>query len=296
MGHPANEAFERFRRLFVRQYEADFKLLIETKHLYQKVSTDLQRVMEESEGKRTLHDLEKADFELQVDKFVDGKFTPSFGVVLDQYQRPCATIAVGNVKLFCSKCNAREAFSPIWFGDITNELLKPTTPKLFKVGFWSTFQLLYLVYQCQHCEGAPEVFLVKRDGLGLSIEGRSPIEHVEIPAYIPKDERKWFRDAVIAFQSGKVLAAIFYLRTFVEQFTRRKTNLQNDRKTGEEITAAYKLTLPEVLRDGMPSLGEWYEKLSEALHSAKEDSELFESAREKIEKHFDIRRVHDLGT
>jgi hypothetical protein len=46
----------------------------------------------------------------------------------------------------------------------------------------------------------------------------------------------------------------------------------------------------------MPSLGEWYEKLSEALHSAKEDSELFESAREKIEKHFDIRRVHDLGT
>jgi hypothetical protein len=41
----------------------------------------------------------------------------------------------------------------------------------------------------------------------------------------------------------------------------------------------------------MPSLREWYDKLSEALHSAKEDAGLFESAKTEIEKHFDIRRV-----
>jgi hypothetical protein len=94
------------------------------------------------------------------------------------------------------------------------------------------------------------------------LRDRSQREHVEVPAYIPKDEKKWFRDAIIAFQSGKVLAALFYLRTFLEQFARRKTNLQNDRKTGDEIMAAYSQTLPDNLRDSMPSLGEWYDKLS----------------------------------
>jgi hypothetical protein len=60
--------------------------------------------------------------------------------------------------------------------------------------------------------------------------------------------------------------------------------------------AAYAKTLPESLRDTMPSLGEWYDKVSEALHGAKEDAQLFETAKERIEKHFDIRRVHDLDS
>jgi hypothetical protein len=140
------------------------------------------------------------------------------------------------------------------------------------------------------------VFLVKRNGLDLTVEGRSPIEHIEIPNYIPNDERHWFRDGVIAFQTGKILAALFYLRTFVEQFARRKTNMKDQKKTGEEILSAYAETLPSNLRDTMPSLREWYDKLSEALHGAKEDPELFGAARERIEKHFDIRRVHDLDS
>jgi hypothetical protein len=132
--------------------------------------------------------------------------------------------------------------------------------------------------------------------MDLVVEGRSPIEHVELPNFIPKEEKKWFRDALIAFQTGKVLAALFYLRTFIEQFGRRKTNLKDQRKTGDEIMTAYAATLPPNLRDTMPSLGEWYDKVSEALHGAKEDSELFEAARGQIEKHFDIRRVHDLDS
>ena len=55
--------------------------------------------------------------------------------------------------------------------------------------------------------------------------------------------------------------------------------------------AAYGQILPEKLRDEMPSLREWYGKLSDALHSAREDAQLFEDARAEIEKHFDIRRV-----
>jgi hypothetical protein len=52
-------------------------------------------------------------------------------------------------------------------------------------------------------------------------------------------------------------------------------------------------------RNRMPGEPHWPNgttKLSATLHGAKEDSELFEEAREKIEEHFDIRRVHKLDT
>jgi hypothetical protein len=113
---------------------------------------------------------------------------------------------------------------------------------------------------------------------------------VEVPAYVPGKESWLYRDAVIAFNSGKVLAALFYLRTFVEQFARRVTGLTG-RATGEEILSEYYEILPAPTKDQMPSLREWYEKLSEALHSAREDSELFKAAKAEIERHFDIRRV-----
>jgi len=56
----------------------------------------------------------------------------------------------------------------------------------------------------------------------------------------------------------------------------------------------YADTIPQNLRDTMPSLAEWYGKLSAAIHTATEDAALFESARERIEEHFDIRRIHKL--
>jgi len=206
-----------------------------------------------------------------------------------------------NVKLFCSTCGGREAFRPIWFSDITAELVrekvshqKSLAKETFRISFGKNFQLFSLVFQCQRCQGLPEAFLVKRCELELFIEGRSPLEHVELPSYIPKHEKRWFRDAIVAFQSGKILAALFYLRTFIEQFARRKTNLLDQKKTGDEILTAYAELVPLNLRDTMPSLKEWYDKLSEALHGAKEDTELFDKSRERIEKHFDIRRVHDL--
>jgi hypothetical protein len=53
----------------------------------------------------------------------------------------------------------------------------------------------------------------------------------------------------------------------------------------------YGKTLPEAHRSTMPSLREWYEKLSEPIHAAKDDEKLFEEAKEAIEKHFEIRKV-----
>jgi hypothetical protein len=38
--------------------------------------------------------------------------------------------------------------------------------------------------------------------------------------------------------------------------------------------SAYSETLPPKVRDSAPSLKDWYEKLSEAIHGAKEDAAL----------------------
>lgn len=115
-----------------------------------------------------------------------------------------------------------------------------------------------------------------------------------LPAFVPKKERPFYRDAVSAWQAGKVLAALFYLRTFIGQFARRVTGLQGP-KTGDEIMAAYSATLPSNLRDSMPSLGDWYEQLSVLLYEGRDDEVVFEKAMEAVTHHFDIRRVHKLS-
>jgi hypothetical protein len=312
MGHIANDAFEKFRYQFSAFAAERLKLLLETKHLYQKVSLLPEELLASLSPARVEKQVmapiviedEKDLFERQAAAFFQGRLSITEKQLFDTTNRPTPCLVVGNVKLFCSTCGGREAFRPIWFSDVTNELVMENAkqgvagiPQTFKIRFnTNTFQLFYLIFQCQRCEGVPEAFLVKRHDMDLVVEGRSPLEHVELPTFIPREEKKWFRDAVVAFQTGKILAALFYLRTFIEQFARRKTGTQNDKKTGDEIMSAYADTIPMNLRDTMPSLAEWYDKLSAALHGAKEDSELFESAREKIEEHFDIRRVHKLDS
>ena len=136
------------------------------------------------------------------------------------------------------------------------------------------------------------MFLVRRDGWRITLDGRSPMEEVDVRTFLPKAEKIFFRDALVAVHGGKVLAGLFYLRTFIEQFARRQTGITD--KFGDAVMKAYGDILPTQHRDHMPSLRSLYERLSEALHAArcdKNDEALFEKAREDIEKHFDIRRV-----
>jgi hypothetical protein len=72
------------------------------------------------------------------------------------------------------------------------------------------------------------------------------------------------------------------------------TNLKDKKVLGETIMDKYMETIPENIRGYVPSFRSLYEKLSEAVHTATEDAELFESVQRDVEKHFDIRRVHDL--
>ena len=51
------------------------------------------------------------------------------------------------------------------------------------------------------------------------------MEYLELPLHVPRPESHLFRYAIIASQSGKHLASVFYLRSFVEQFARRVTGI-----------------------------------------------------------------------
>jgi hypothetical protein len=78
------------------------------------------------------------------------------------------------------------------------------------------------------------------------------MEHFKPPAYVPNAEREFYSDAIIAMNAGKVLAALFYLRTFIEQFARRVTGKEQERATGDQIMSTYAETLAMQLRGEMP--------------------------------------------
>ena len=274
------------------------KILLETKHLYQSVSIDpLPHAERLKDG---IEEGEKKIFASELALFVrSAQLTASPQPIFTQEgstQSPVLTLLIGNVKTFCDKCSARETFIPIWHVELSNSIRQQSTVYHHIAPPPDDFQLFVLTYQCQACKSAPVAFLVRRTGWRLYLDGRSPIEHIEVPAFIPQHERKWFRDAIIAFNTGKIPAALYYLRTFIEQFARRRTGLKG-RATGEELMDAYGDTLPSPPRDQMPSLRHWYDKLSETVHEPDDDeklSPLFEEARAEIERHFDFRRIYKI--
>jgi hypothetical protein len=283
------------------EIEKTFQSLLETKHLYQKVAIEWEAVVATVEKGVHVHPSHRSAFHAHIKGVPHMPFTPVTQVHLIQPQAnnlgqvPLVPL-LKNVTMFCRECDRREAFRPIWFKDVSAELKQ--LPQAGLVRHLpipkSLLQDFAIVYQCQACEGVPETLVVRREGWSLSLNGRSPMASVETAAYIPKKERDFLRDAIIAHGSGKTLAGLFYLRTFIEQFGRRVTGISG-RKTGDEILSEYSKTLPANLRDSMPSLAEWYEKLSVALHAADPDEALFKDAQEKIEKHCEIRKAMDIS-
>jgi hypothetical protein len=263
----------------------ELKNLLENRHLYQHVSINTAAILKaqlETEGQANI---KSYLFRWSAQELPKMRLVPSTQPLQDTL-----TLILPNASLFCRHCERREAFAPIWSADLPSPILYGARQITLPDGF----QMLSFAYQCQRCFGKPEGFLVRREGWILGLDGRSPIELVEIPKYIPKGDSFLYRDAIIAFNSGKVLAALFYLRVFIEQFARRVTGLTG-KVTGDEIMDSYYKSLPASNKDQMPSLREWYDKLSDALHSARADTQLFEAAKAQIEKHFDIRRVFNIS-
>ncbi len=288
-------------RTYLRAWVSDqatqeLKKLLEEKHLYQKFTIDLTEIVEKLKRGLTVPENQRftpwVRIELPKEKF--SIFLHQISAVprgsTAAQTLPQLWITLPHPSLYCNSksCKRKETFTPIWFTELSQAMATVVTPK--QVTLPDGFQMFTLVYQCQRCLGKPEAFLVRRDLWTFYLEGRSPIERVEVPKFVPEKEEHYYSDAIVAFNSGKVLAALFYLRTFVEQFARRITG-KTGRATGEEILDAYYETLPVNRKSDMPSLREWYEKLSVPLHAGKDDAEVFTNAKEAIDKHFDIRRV-----
>jgi hypothetical protein len=287
---------ETIRRLNIAAGNA-LKLLLETKHIYQKVEIEANEVCSEVQGLT-----EKDHHPFLVRWRSDFLAEPMLIASTEQLRevprtgglpKIVLTLLLYNVKLFCSRCESSEAFAPVWYTELTNEIAKHSSQLRITPGALKGWQIFALMYQCQRCKAAPESFLVKRDRWNLLLHGRSPMEEVDVPKYIPKKESWLYRDALIAWHGGKTLAAFFYLRSFIEQFARRVTRVTG-KVTGDKIMDAYAQTLPASQRDQMPSLREFYDRLSEPIHEAREDEELFKEARVAVEKHFDIRRVFNI--
>ncbi|HEX7181590.1 MAG TPA: hypothetical protein VF756_07080 [Thermoanaerobaculia bacterium] len=156
-----------------------------------------------------------------------------------------------------------------------------------------TRQIFVLCYVCQSCKGEPTVFLVRREGLKLTLAGRSPIEHVNVPREIPRQVAKYYSGAVVAHQSGQTLAGNFLLRTLVEQWVRSFPPAAEMR--AEEALDWYYRNLPEDFSQRFPSLRSIYEKLSSDIHAAGGDAKVFSDESARIVKHFDAWRVYELN-
>lgn len=275
------------------------KALLETKHIYQSVVIEADPIIAawrkkaESFGATIGPD----DLGFETQHFVLGEGQLHI-VEHSGVETPALTLSVQNPKLFCAECGSGEVFKPLWYRNLASELNHPVAYPLAgrsqSLGEqFPGFELIFIALQCQLCCGKPDAFIVRKKGWRLILEGRSPMEHVEVPSFVPKPERNLFRDALIASHGGKILAALFYLRVFIEQFARRVLN-ETGRRYGAELMEEYGKTLPDDKRSLMPSLREWYEKLSEPIHTATDDSARFEEALAAIQKHFEIRKVFDI--
>jgi hypothetical protein len=281
-----------------QQVAAQIKTLLEDKHLYQKVVVDPDPIEKEVLAHTALSDAAAVGI-LNVRR---NRLTPTTSpvpraiAVSGDTEQVIAALPIPNVRLFCVRCDERSVFRPVWYQDVSNELLKRIQrgDEQFEItaNLYSN-QLFFVALQCQHCKGLPEGFLIRREGWRFSLDGRSPVEQIQVPAYIPKGEATLFRDALVARFTGKGLAAAYYLRAFIEQFARRLTGLKGVRRTGDEIMDAYAQTIPVEKRSVLPSLREWYDKLSEPLHLADEGQaeKIFDEARPAIENHFEIRHA-----
>jgi hypothetical protein len=275
------------------------KLLLETKHLYQRVSIDpTERIAalcadfvytdQPARVPKYLAELATATLTLGAEKAIPIHRDGSLG---EGTSSPA--IGFANVKMHCSACKGREAFAPTWMRDIDHETENTgrwrTAPNRIPQQGEPVQQHFCVAYLCQHCSSEMVIVIVARKGWYLSLEGRSPIEGVSVPKYIPKKERVLFAEVMVARNVGKPLAAIFFLRIVIEQFARRQAGLTDSMAMGDQIMDDYAGTLPLQYREVMPSLKVWYSKLSGAIHAARADEELLREAMDEIERHFKVR-------
>jgi hypothetical protein len=293
------EDLYKIKQAFAQKIEKELRLLIEEKHLYQSVRLPRE-------------DLEPAVREAL--ETIESNATPDAGKIAEALLEASwiATDPSDNRSRLIPSGHNEGPFDSLEFqivsvrarcgncGELSPMNLKKTTDAV--AGIWDKsgfsteddHSVYTFAFQCQSCRTGIEIFAVARKREKFTLVGRSPMERVEVPSFIPRDQRKYYSGAHIAFNSGQVLPALFMLRTFIEQYARAVTNASSD--LADEVLEKYMADLPEDFKSRFPSLKKVYGELSDAIHHADESESLFIDSYKKIEKHFDAKRLFDLRT
>jgi len=283
-----------------------FRVLLSDKHLYQSIYVDVGFLDAEAKQRHEDALIHAASpgtsyhapgpvesFREDLQQLIQGRWFPSrvrplvdTGTdILYQNDHRQQKYDLPTIKATCPYCEERGPFNPVG--------------ALVETGKKSTDQWISLSYECQNCKGEPVRFLVRRTKTKLTLSGRDPFETIEIPNFIPKQHAENFRNALIASHAGQMLAAIFLMRVFVEQFWKSVPEIASAvkgklRPTGDELGEAYRATLPASFKERFPTLTEVYDSLSEAMHAARADGDVFSKCHSQIIDHFDARRLFKL--
>jgi hypothetical protein len=263
----------------VKAIQDGFGELLNNRHLYQHVDIDTNAIKDRIIKNPVLQHL-TTNVSAMIEE-ADWLIIGSAGMPLKLHGQQL-TINLPVVSAYCERCRGRfpSNQSPI-------EKSPPTMIRLNQA-----YQVFSIPLVCQNCRDSAVTFVIARARNRLTLVGRFPIEHIEVPAHFPKSVRSYYSDARLAFNSGQILPALFMLRTLIEQFMRSKVG--DTFKRGDDLGKAYKETLPPAFKAAFSTLADSYESLSEALHSANADPDLFITQLGKIDEHFDARRLHKL--
>jgi hypothetical protein len=266
--------------------ERAFQDLINTKHLYQSIEIDFKpaivtAAIAEKARRTQLAAAGGGNAGPSLEVITHGLLTElearDWTFVSDVAKRGRFLFTLPPVKTLCSVCDDVAPFN-LW-----TDAYAPT---------WSLgnqTQVFCLPLQCQGCRSSVILFMVARHGRKIQLVGRSEFEEVKVPPSIPKEQKVFYSQALIAFNCNQILPALFLLRTLIEQHMRRVTGLTELR--GDELCDEYGKTLDADFKGRFTSFKDVYGKLSEALHRADPNKSLFESELERVVNHFDALNI-----
>ncbi|MDY6868022.1 MAG: hypothetical protein SVT56_08970 [Chloroflexota bacterium] len=195
-----------------------------------------------------------------------------------------ADFIIPNVEIFCDNCTSTKLFSPRDF--YSSE------------GIFYSNQFFFIVFKCQMCNHQKVSFLINRIENYLILVGRSQFNSQAPDPVFPKDNAylKLISRAKISHDSGGFdIAAISYLRLFIEKYVRDETGIltREENWNISEICEEYAKSIPVKIRDIIPSLKTIYEDLSAAYHEG--DIEKREEYGILYEENFELLRNHFHG-
>ena len=305
------------------EIEDRLKELLETKHLYQSVrintdamqalidgvknSPEIKQMLTQTELFNPNMHVSRPSLEVRIEIFQKAISQAKDNILESfwefEFEKTSPKIAVlgsdqaspkpFKLKTICVKCAQCAAIKPPHNPGITavnHPQLKydPVSWIIERNGSPIKCQTFVFTYHCQACKKEPLVFMVRREGLKLTLVGRNHFEVPEVPSSLPKEESRYFGGAIVAFNTGSVLPALFMLRTTIEQYMRRVTGV-TEKLSGDELADRYATLLPDDFpRKRCPSLKSVYNELSACIHAADADETQFLKSRADIEKHFEL--------